>query len=491
MKELFIGLDIGTSGIRAVAYTANGVCINEARTGFATRYSSNGAAEQNPNDWLRGVKVVLKQLADRLGDNCRNIAGIGLTGQCPTYTMLSPEGEAANFAVIYQDNRAIQETEWLIRQFGLTCIRNRTGQSPTPFYLAPKIMSLLNEHPGVFDGWSVVQPRDLAGHYLTGVLGTDPTHAACSMLYDLHHNDWATDWQSELGLSVLEWPEILPSCSILGYLNPEIAQSVGMPSGIPVIVGAADSLCAAYGARAVVPGNLCDVTGTSTCLHVIVPKAAATEQMNVYPHIVPYTWCADAGLNTTGAAVQWLSKVASQPVEQLMESASTIAPGCEGLLFLPYLSNGERNDAGLMGGFVGLQLYHSAAHMARAVLEGTAFATQRRINALNEAGCCITRITLCGGGSSNTLWNQIKADVLQLQLKALSPADTTAYGAASIAAEVLGFPTLNGDNGFEEVHYEPSASTSNHYTVYEQAYARFCEAEQKLTSGRRAGHESN
>ncbi|MBO0796008.1 MAG: hypothetical protein J2P36_34380, partial [Ktedonobacteraceae bacterium] len=203
--------------------------------------------------------------------------------------------------LLYQDNRAANETEHFIQRFGALNIHQRTGQTPSPFYVLPKLLWLKAQHSDWFrPGVAAVQPRDLVAWHLTGRLATEPTHAACTLAYDLMAGNWARDWLDELDLIQLSWPELLPSSSVQGLLTAEAAAATGLPVGTPVITGAADSLCAVYGAQAMAAGVLCEVTGTSTCLHLTVMQPVAAYTVNTYPHIEPGRWCAEVGLNTTG-----------------------------------------------------------------------------------------------------------------------------------------------------------------------------------------------
>ncbi|MFL5705115.1 MAG: FGGY-family carbohydrate kinase [Ktedonobacteraceae bacterium] len=472
-SQILVGLDIGTSGVRALAFTLAGTCIAEGRAAFATNYGGAGRAEQNPDDWWRASLAVLRDISARLDADARQVAGIGLTGQCPTFACLLPSGVATGPGLLYQDNRASDETRFLIDQFGALNIHLRTGQAPSPFYILPKLL-WLKEHqrdwPGA--GVAVVQPRDLVGWRLTGRLATDPTHAACTLAYDLTTGAWDTNWLNALGLEALVWPEILPSCSIQGYLTAEAASLTGLSEGTPVIVGAADSICAAYGAQAIGAGVLCEVTGTSTCLHLTVEQPVPAYAVNTYPHIESGKWCAEVGLNTTGAALAWLSSLMKSSLEELLQQAASVEPGAAGLLFLPHLSGGERDEPGRCGAFVGLQLGHSPAHIARATLEGIAYALRQRVGLLEVSGCPVARVVSCGGASRSALWTRIKADILGIPVGPAVPVDTTAWGAALLVARTLEIPVASSS-----LSYSVFAPSPTNAEAYLACYERFCRLE--------------
>lgn len=477
-SPLLLGVDIGTSGVRVQAFTLTGECIAEGRANFTTSHPAAGRAEQQPADWWRATVTALREITATLGTARQFIAGIGLTGQCPTFACLLPTGETAGPTLLYQDNRATAETEELINCFGAQTIHRRTGQSPSQFYVLPKLLWLKRQHIWQDASATIVQPRDLIGWHLTGRCATDPTHAACTLAYDLLAGAWATDWLSELELDTLTWPEIIAPHSVLGTVTAEASAATGILSGTPIIIGAADSICAAYGAHATDEGVLCEVTGTSTCLHITIKQPSSVHAVNTYPHITPGMWCAELGLNTTGAALAWLTGILGKSYEDLLAEATSTAPGAEGLCFLPHLSGGERDQPGRQGAFVGLHLGHATGHIARALLEGVACALRQRVETLDAAGCAVTEVISCGGATRSPLWAQIKADILGLPVSLVSPADTTVWGAALIASQALNIQLRA--NPLTVVTHRPALI--NH-EMYAANYSRFCQLETLLTSG--------
>ncbi|MBO0777312.1 MAG: hypothetical protein J2P37_00670 [Ktedonobacteraceae bacterium] len=471
---LLVGLDIGTSSVKALAFTLTGSCVAEGRASFATVYSGSARAEQHPNDWWQASVQALRAMTERLNLQTQQVAGIGLTGQCPTFTLLDLTSGDVGPGLLYQDNRAANETEHFIQRFGALNIHQRTGQTPSPFYVLPKLLWLKAQHSDWFrPGVAAVQPRDLVAWHLTGRLATEPTHAACTLAYDLMAGNWARDWLDELDLIQLSWPELLPSSSVQGLLTAEAAAATGLPVGTPVITGAADSLCAVYGAQAMAAGVLCEVTGTSTCLHLTVMQPVAAYTVNTYPHIEPGRWCAEVGLNTTGGAIAWLSTLLGRTADDLLTAAAAAPLGAEQLFFLPHLSGGERDAPERCGAFIGLQLGHDVRHMSRAVLEGVAYAIRQRVELLGTSGNVITQLISCGGASRSALWTQIKADVLGLPTSVVTPMDTTAWGAALIVSKTLNIPVTS--TALMNRNFQPVQVQTNQYQPF---YRRFCRFEE-------------
>ena len=152
---------------------------------------------------------------------------------------------------------------------------------------------------------TLVQPRDLVGLHLTGNLATDTTHAACTLLYDARQGTWRHEWASRLDLEWLRLPPVLQPWEVVGQLRPAISAATGLPAGVQVVVGGADSLCAALGVGATTPGVLSDASGSSTCLDLPLEEPDCSPAASLYPHVVPDVWCADTGMNATGAVLEW------------------------------------------------------------------------------------------------------------------------------------------------------------------------------------------
>ncbi|GGD86980.1 xylulokinase [Paenibacillus nasutitermitis] len=474
--SIYVGVDIGTSGVRAVAFSDRGETIAEGRCALHTEYSEGAQAQQRPTEWLDGAVAAMRALADQLGERIGSVRAIGLTGQCPSFTLLRPDGQLFHTGYIYQDNRAIRESELLIDTFGAAEIHRRTGEAPSPFYVLPKLLWLLEHDPeSLAPGSAILQPRDAVGWHLTGTIATDPTHAACTLAFDIHAGEWAWDWLERLGLKELHWPNIVPSCESLGMLTAEAAAATGFPAGIPVVNGAADSLCAVYGAQAAEAGVLFDVSGTSTCLHMAIPHPVSDYAINTYPHVEEGAWIAEVGINTTGAALNWVAGLFGRTHRQLLDEASGIPAGADNLLFLPHLAGGERDDPGRPGAFVGLHMGHTPGHLARAVLEGVALALRQRITLLERSGYPVHTVVVSGGGARSGLWNQIKSDVFGLRLSALAEPDSTALGAAMTAYRYRNSEPMRVAGN--RIEYNPDLSKQ---TIYASHFARFCELEERL-----------
>jgi sugar (pentulose or hexulose) kinase len=351
-------------------------------------------------------------------------------------------GTPLGAGLIYRDNRATAEAARIRDRAGARAIHDRTGHLPAAFHVGPKLMWLRANRPDLFDRarWAL-QPRDLVGRVLTGETGTDGSHAAATLAFDIHRRAWADDLLDGMGLPAQLFPPVLPSSAVLGRLAAGIARRVGLPADLPVVVGGADSQACALGAGVVSPGPVSEMAGTSTCLNAAVPEPLAALQVTHYPHVVNGPLTTETGINTTGAAVTWVADLLYAPrgrraggadYERLDREVAEVEPGADGVLALPVLADGERTDPDLRAALTGLSMRHDRGVVARAVLEGVAFAIRDQLALLTAAGRPVTELRVSGGDARLSTWNRIKADVIGIPVVTV-PGDAAVTGVAMLA----------------------------------------------------------
>ncbi|MFN8629727.1 MAG: FGGY-family carbohydrate kinase [Chloroflexota bacterium] len=276
---------------------------------------------------------------------------------------------------------------------------------------------------------------------LTGEAVTDGSHAAATLLHDLRRRAWDGELLDALGVPSSMVPRLAASHEAIGTLRPAIASRVGLPSATPVILGGADSQACALGAGVLSPGPVSEMAGSSTCLNAVVAAPVAALEVTHYPHVVGRDFTTETGINTTGSAVAWAadllyggrrSRADSRDFARLDADAATVAAGSDGLAFLPVLADGERNDPELRGALAGLSLRHGRAAIARAVLEGVAYAIRAQLELLRDAGAPVDELRVSGGDARLATWNQIKADVLGMPVLTI-PGDAAVTGVAMLA----------------------------------------------------------
>jgi xylulokinase len=446
---VLLAIDVGTSGARAVAFDLGGRRLIEIRRGYPIETPQPGWAEQDARLWrsaalasLGGVIRQLDAMAGRGATTHPRVLAIGLTGQCPSVVPVDRNGEPLGPGMMYRDNRATAEAAELRERFGDARLHALTGHLPAAFHIAPKMMWLRRHRP---ETWArdplFLQPRDVAALALTGVAATDGTHAAATLLYDLRARRWSAEMLAALDIDARAVPPVRLSDEIVGELRPALVRRFGLAHAVPVVIGGADSQACALGAGVITPGPVSEMAGSSTCLNSVVPEPLTELLITHYPHVVPGPYTTETGINTTGAAVSWLAdllyggragRAGGHDYVALDMEASKVAAGADGVLALPVLGDGERTDPDLRAAFTGLSQRHGRAVLARAMLEGAAFAIRAQLELLRDAGAPVTELRVSGGDARLATWNRIKAEVAGLPVRPIR-GDAAALGVAMLA----------------------------------------------------------
>lgn len=447
---LFVAIDVGTTGARASAVTLGGELQHETRQPYRTTTPRPGWAEQDPRDWRRAGLEALVQLTSSAAVDPAAVRGIGLTGQCPTVAPFDHAREPLAPGLLYRDNRAVDQAEQMRARWGDEAMHARTGHVASAFHVGPKVLWWRECEPAVFSATDVfLQPRDVVVHALTGRTATDQTHANSTVFYDLRERDWAADMLADFALEPDLFPTVLAPWEVAGELSDEVCGATGIQPGCPVVIGAADSQCAAYGSDVIGPGAISEMAGASSCLNSILTEPAADIRITHYSHVLPDLYCTELGVNTSGAALSWaLTQWAFADFSELEASAMRVrerlAAGSFGdarlaaPIFLPYLGDGERDDPSLRAGLIGLSDRHGRDEVAYAVLEGVAFAVAETVALLVAAGSPLDELRVGGGGARLALLGQLKADALKAPVVHLLH-DSAPVGAALLAARSCGF----------------------------------------------------
>lgn len=446
---LFVAVDVGTTGARAVAVDLSGHAIAEERCAYATSMPHPGWAEQDPHDWSEHAVRALAGLRRRLGPSARAIAAIGLTGQCPTVAPFDAAARPVGPGMMYRDNRATEEAAELRDRIGVERMHSRTGHTAQAFHIGPKVLWLRRHQPEVFRRTAVfLQPRDVVAHRLTGRVVTDYTHADATLFFDLVGRRWAADLLAEVDLDPGLFPEAIEPWSVAGTLLAGVVAETGLPAGLPVVIGAGDSQCVAFGAGVVEPGPVSEMAGASSCLNSSVRTPRRDPRITHYSHVVPGRFTTELGLNTTGAAIAWaVARLGYDGYDAFAADADggrklVMAAGAEEVAgaapyFLPYLGDGERDDPWAHAALMRLSDRHDRTAIAFAVVEGVALAVARLVGILRRAGCPVEELRVSGGGARLDVLGRVKADVLGVPVRHLD-VDAAAVGVAMLAAAATG-----------------------------------------------------
>jgi sugar (pentulose or hexulose) kinase len=477
--DVLVAIDVGTSGARSVAFDPNGRQLLEVRRAYPTWTPRPGWAEQSAAAWRSASYASLAELVERIGPS-GHVRAISLTGQCPTVVLVDGRGRPIGPGLTYRDNRATAEARELRSRFGDAAIHARTGHLPAAFHIAPKLL-WLRRHD--LAGWKTaslaLQPRDWVALGLTGEAVTDGTHAAATLLYNLHERRWDEGLLEALDLPSTLFPRIGRSDEVVGTVRPSVATRLGLPASTRVVLGGADSQACAFGAGVVGPGPVSEMAGSSTCLNAVVAAPLDALEVTHYPHVIGDDLTTETGINTTGAAIRWVAdrlyggrrgRANPSDFERLNREASSVPPGADGLLFVPVLGDGERTDARLRGAVTGLSLRHERGTIARAALEGVAFAIRAQLDLLRAGGAPVTELRVSGGDARLTTWNQVKADVTGLVVR-IYPGDAATTGVAMLAGLGSGTYRDPGDAVARCVRPDPPVEPRpDAMTRYDEAY---------------------
>ncbi len=438
--DVLVAIDVGTSGARAAAIDADGRRLIESRRPYPTRSPVPGWAEQDGEAWRAAALGALAELVRRVGG--ARVRAISMTGQCPSIVPVDARGRPVGPGLIYRDNRATAEAAMLRERYGDAAIHARTGHLPAAFHAGPKILWLRTNRPDVFRRAArFLQPRDLVALALTGEWATDGSHAAATLLFDLRAGAWDAGLLADLDLDTALLPPVRKSWEVVGELRGLAAHRIGLPAGLPVVLGGADSQACALGAGVVDEGPISEMAGSSTCLNAAVPSPLAEVRITHYPHVVAGRFTTETGINTTGAAVAWLAGLtyggrAGRPHGPdwvaLDADAAAVPPGADGVLAVPVLADGERDDPELRGAVTGLSLRHGRGALARAMLEGVACEIAAHLELLRAAGGRAEELRVSGGDARLGTWNQVKADVAGIPVLAVE-GDAAVTGVAMLA----------------------------------------------------------
>jgi xylulokinase len=487
--EVILAIDVGTSGARAVAFDLDGRRLLEVRRSYPIQTPVPGWAEQDARLLRSAAIAALGEAIGRsgpaTGPKAPRIRAIGLTGQCPSIVPLDRRGKPLGPGMMYRDNRATAEAAELRALFGEGRIHSLTGHLPAAFHIAPKMMWLRRHRPDIWAAEPLfLQPRDVAVRALTGVSATDGTHAAATLLYDLRAGGWSAELLAGLGFDPGLVPPVHGSAQVIGELLPALVRRFGLAGPVPVILGGADSQACALGAGVVEPGPVSEMAGSSTCLNAVVTEPLAEPLITHYPHVIPGRYTTETGINTTGAAVAWLAdllyggrsgRASGRDYTTLDGEAAAVPAGADGVLALPVLGDGERTDADLRGGFTGLSQRHGRAVMARAMLEGAAYAIRSQLELLAGAGAPATELRISGGDTRLATWNRIKSDVTNLPVRPI-PGDAATTGVAMLAGLGAGIYRDAGEAIARCVRPEPPIEPSVvDRPAYEEAYGAYLE----------------
>lgn len=450
VMRAFIGLDIGTTGTKALLVNEQGKILSTATAEYPLYAPFPLWSEQEPEDWWQASVQALGEVVNQARNHAAEIAAIGLTGQMHGAVFLDKQQNVIRRALLWNDQRTAEECARITEVIGQARLIEIAGNPALTGFQAPKILWLRNREPANYARVAnVLLPKDFVRLRLTGVFATDCSDAAGTLLLDLRKRDWSNEILDRLEIP-LEWlPKVYEGSQVTGRLLPAVAAAIGLPAGIPVVAGGGDNAAAAVGTGIVRGGLVSSSIGTSGVLfaHTDGISLDPKGRLHTFCHAVPGKNHLMAVTLSAGNSFRWLRDTVQAVLTdvagstrkvnyaELTAQASNVPPGCEGLIFLPYLT-GERTphlDPFASGAFIGITSRHTLAHMVRAVMEGVVFSLRDGLEIMHGMDVPVRQVRAIGGGARSALWCQMQADIFDCEVVNLEVEEGPAYGAALLA----------------------------------------------------------
>ncbi len=443
VDDVYVGLDLGTSGLKGVAVTTSGAVVARGSAAYESYRPAPGAAEQAPQDWITAAESVAGQLRSAVSP-CR-WRGIGLSAMIPTLVTTDAHGDLTGPAITWQDSRADGHGNELRERCGGDALYQATGQWVDGRYLLPMYLRVAAGEPGraAETSW-LLAAKDYLFRWLTGELATDPSTATGFACYDLAGGSWHAPALAAAtalaGRALPSLPPVLPSVTCRP-LRSEAAARLGCAQ-IPVCLGAADSVLGALGLGACEPGEVAYIAGTSSAVLGVTgrPLLDPAHRFMLTPLAEPGRWGLEMDLLATGGAIRWLAGLlAGGAGETALVALAAATDPRDAPIILPYLSPGEQGalwDPDLQGTFVGVLLSHESRHLARGLLNGIVLESRRCLSVLAETGDFGRELDVGGGSAADPAFRADLADATRCRVRTPSDHDTdySARGAALLAA---------------------------------------------------------
>jgi xylulokinase len=482
---LFLGLDVGTSGVKALLVDRSGDVVASATSPLALSTPQPGWAEQHPDDWWQACLAATRKVLGERPLAC--VAAVGISGQMHSSVFLDRGGQVVRPALLWCDGRTTAECrEITTRAGGEERLREWVCNPALEGFTLPKVLWLRNQEPEAFARVAtVLLPKDFIRFRLTGVLAAEPSDASGTLMFDPARVRWSREILDAVGLPQSLLPEVGGSAEVLGSVTPEAAALSGLAAGTPVVGGGADNACGAAGVGAIHPGEAVSSWGTSGTVlaPTAQPRVDPGLRVHTFCHVLPGVWYVMGVVLSAGGAFAWFRDRFARDLagrddadDRLVEEAAGAPAGAAGVTFLPYLQ-GERTphrDAAVRGALVGLSLAHSRAHLTRAVLEGICFALRDSLSILEELGLAPDHLLLTGGGARSPFIRRLQAEVFGLPVSTVNREEGPAYGAALLAAVGAGaFPDLRAAVQGTLTRGPLAYPDSGAHRAYRQLYQRF------------------
>jgi len=450
-----LGIDVGTSGTKALLIEPSGKVVASATKTYPLYTPKPLWAEQDPADWWDATVGAIREVIARANVKSEDIAGMGLSGQMHGAVFLDAENNVLRPSILWCDQRTAAECDWITKTIGPEKVIELTSNPVLTGFTAGKIIWLRNNEPDVYNKVrKVLLPKDYIRFRLTGTFATEVSDASGTSLFNVTKRQWAWEMLDGTGIPRQWMPDAFESHEVSGRISAEAATATGLAAGMPVVGGGGDQAAGAVGNGIVEPGIISSTVGTSGVVFAFAEEPVVDPMLRVHTfcHAVPGKWHVMGVMLSAGGSLRWYrdtfadaeSTVARatdrDPYDVISDEAAAAEAGCEGLIFLPYLT-GERTpypNPHARGTFFGITLRHTRAHFARAVMEGVAYGLRDSFEILKEMEVPISQVRASGGGARSPVWLQIQADVAGMEHVTINVDEGPAFGVALLAGVGVG-----------------------------------------------------
>jgi len=445
-----LGIDVGTSGVKALLITTEGKVEASATRTYPLYTPYPLWAEQDPEDWWQATIGAIRDVMSESGVDPKSVKGMGMSGQMHGAVFLDEQNQSLRPSILWCDQRTAAECEWITNTVGKEKVVELTCNPVLTGFTAGKIIWVRNNEPEVYNKVrNVLLPKDYIRFRLTGEFATEVSDASGTSLFNVRKRQWADEVLDAIGIPRDWMPRAYESPEVSGKITEQAAGLTGLAAGMPVVGGGGDQAAGAVGNGIVEAGIVSSTVGTSGVVFAFSDKPVIDPLLRVHTfcHAVPGKWHVMGVMLSAGGSLRWyrdtfaecesmVSKSFGGEVYDILSQQADSAPaGSEGLVFLPYLT-GERTpypDPNARGAFFGITLRHDKAHFVRSVMEGVAYGLKDSFEILDEMKVPIRQVRASGGGARSGVWRQIQADVIGREHVTINVDEGPALGVALLA----------------------------------------------------------
>lgn len=435
----FLGIDIGTSGSRAVVIDENGKVVasaNALHEDFASPHI--GWAEQNPKDWWQACQEVIGEVLQTV--KAEEIASVSFSGQMHGSVFLDEADQVIRPALLWCDQRTEKQCTEITEKIGKERLIQLVCNPAVTGFTFPKLLWLRENEP---ENWekvrTVLLPKDYIRLKLSGAKATDVADSSGTLYFDVQNRKWSNEILSAFEIDESILPEVFESIEVTGKISQSAADETGLQAGTLVIAGAGDNAAGAIGMGIVESGKVSATIGTSGVIFAVsdAPRLDLKGRIHTLCHAIPNRWHNTGVTLAAGLSLKWFRENFGdgKSFDELVKDAEKVQSGSDGAIWLPYLM-GERAphlDPNARAAFVGITASHTKAHFTRAVMEGVAFSLRDSLEIFKESGIEVSSVRLGGGGAKSKLWQQIQADIYGHPIELIEMDEGAAFGAAILA----------------------------------------------------------